>query len=182
LGVYLLLATLAAPPLVELGLAPIQAHLFVLYFGMLSMITPPVALAAFAAASLADAPQMRTGFEAMRLGWCAYLVPFLFIYHPAILLQGPILDIAFTLACVLAALLLTSGAIAGYGLGPIRSLTRWLLILLVVPLLLPLPDTLVGLRWVALVLAVALLAAHVYQARRSPNRMHKQPNTDSIDA
>ena len=107
-GVYLLLATLAAPPLVELGLEPIQAHLFVLYFGMLSMITPPVALAAFAAASLAEARQMRTGFEAMRFGWCAYLVPFLFIYNPALLMSGAFTDILLVTIRVVLVLTLIS--------------------------------------------------------------------------
>lgn len=63
-GVYLLLASLAAPPLVELGLQPMAAHLFVLYFGMLSMLTPPVAIAAFVAANMANAPPMATGVEA----------------------------------------------------------------------------------------------------------------------
>ena len=68
-GVYLLLASLAAPPLVELGLEPMAAHLFVLYFGMLSMLTPPVAIAAFVAANMAKAPPMATGWEAVRIAW-----------------------------------------------------------------------------------------------------------------
>lgn len=87
-GVYLLLAALAAPPLVELGVEPMAAHLFVLYFGMLSMITPPVAIAAFVAANMAQAPPMKTGIEAVRIGWTAFLVPMLFVGSPALLLMG----------------------------------------------------------------------------------------------
>ena len=96
-GVYLLLASLAAPPLVELGLQPMAAHLFVLYFGMLSMLTPPVAIAAFVAANMAKAPPMATGFEAVRIAWPAYLIPFLFAFSPALLMEGSVLDVTVTL-------------------------------------------------------------------------------------
>ena len=159
-GVYLLLATLAAPPLIELGLAPLQAHLFVLYFGMLSMITPPVALAAFAAAGLAGAAQMRTGFEAMRLGWCAYVVPFLFVYHPQLLLRGSVPDILLTLICVVLALLLISAAMAGHSTRPLSTGFRLLLPILATPLLLVLPEQLQWLRYAALALTLGLIALH----------------------
>ncbi|MGI9353977.1 MAG: TRAP transporter permease, partial [Rhizobiaceae bacterium] len=95
-GVYLLLASLAAPPLVELGLKPMAAHLFVLYFGMLSMLTPPVAIAAFVAANMAKAPPMATGWEAVRIGWPAYLIPFFFAASPALLFDGPGWEIVLT--------------------------------------------------------------------------------------
>ena len=85
LGVYLLLATLVAPSLVEVGVPEIAAHLFALYFGMLSMITPPVAIAALAAATVANSDPMKTGFAAVTFGWSAYLVPFLFVLAPELL-------------------------------------------------------------------------------------------------
>jgi len=88
IAVYVLLAALVAPSLVAAGIEPVPAHLFVLYFGMMSMITPPVALAAFAAASLAGCGPMRAAFEAMRFGWPAYVVPFLFALNPALALAG----------------------------------------------------------------------------------------------
>ncbi|MBT4018631.1 MAG: TRAP transporter fused permease subunit [Alphaproteobacteria bacterium] len=87
-GVYLLLATLAAPPLIELGIEPMAAHLFVLYFGMMSMITPPVAIAAFVAGNMAGAHPMQTGFEAVRVAWPAYFVPFIFALSPGLLMAG----------------------------------------------------------------------------------------------
>ncbi len=166
-GVYLLLATLAAPPLVQLGLQPLQAHLFVLYFGMLSMITPPVALAAFAAASLSGAGQMRTGFEAMRLGWCAYLVPFLFIYHPALLFQGSALEIMQTLVSIVLALLLISAVLAGFGVAAISIAGRVLALLLAVPLLFPLPEHLKLLVPLVTIVSIALITMHVLQARKN---------------
>ncbi len=87
-GVYVLLATLVAPSLVRAGVEPLAAHLFILYFGMMSMITPPVALAAIAAASITKASAIATGFAAMRIGWAAYIIPFLFVATPALLMDG----------------------------------------------------------------------------------------------
>lgn len=80
LGVYVLLATLVAPGLVEIGIAPIAAHLFVLYYGMMSMITPPVAVAAFTAAGMAGADPMQTALNSVRTGWIAYVIPFAFVF------------------------------------------------------------------------------------------------------
>ena len=94
----MLLATLVAPALVQVGVDKMAAHLFVLYFGLMSMITPPIAIAAFAAATLAGANPMRTGFAAVRFGWLAYLIPFLFIASPALLLKGGMTEIALAIA------------------------------------------------------------------------------------
>lgn len=87
-AIYFLLATLVAPPLVELGAEKMGAHLFVLYFGMLSMMTPPVAFACFVAAALAKADYWETAFTSMRVGWLAFVVPFLFIYSPSLIMIG----------------------------------------------------------------------------------------------
>ncbi|MGP1395473.1 MAG: TRAP transporter permease [Inquilinaceae bacterium] len=111
-GVYLLLATLAAPPLIELGLQPMAAHLFVLYFGMLSMITPPVAIAAFVAANMAGAQPMRTGFEAVRIAWPAFIVPFLFAGSPQLMLDGGWMENSIvTLTAVIGVFLVTVGIV-----------------------------------------------------------------------
>ncbi|MEM9010918.1 MAG: TRAP transporter fused permease subunit [Pseudomonadota bacterium] len=87
-GVYLLLAVLIAPSLVESGVDPIAAHLFIFYLGMMSMVTPPVAIGAFFAASIAEAAPMRTAITAMRYGWTAYVIPFLFVFSPTLILHG----------------------------------------------------------------------------------------------
>ncbi len=87
-GVYVLMATLVAPALVKLGVAPLAAHMFVMYFGMMSMVTPPIALAAYAAANIAQCDPDQAGWMATRVGWASYLVPFLFVYEPPLLMQG----------------------------------------------------------------------------------------------
>ena len=115
-GVYLLLASLAAPPLVELGLQPMAAHLFVLYFGMLSMLTPPVAIAAFVAANMAKAPAMATGLEAVRVAWPAYLVPFFFAVSPALIFDGPMVVVALiTLKALIGVYAVTVGIVGYFG-------------------------------------------------------------------
>jgi TRAP transporter 4TM/12TM fusion protein len=114
LGVYILLALLVAPSIVEMGVDRMAAHLFVLYLGMMSMLTPPVAIAAFAAASVAKADAMRTGFAAVRLGWSAYVVPFLFVLSPELLMKGDAIDIAITFVTAVAGVWLASIGVVGY--------------------------------------------------------------------
>lgn len=87
-AVYILLAVLVAPALTELGIVPLAAHLFIFYFGMMCMITPPVCLASYAAAAIAETETMQTGFTAMRLAIVALTVPFLFVLEPSLLLMG----------------------------------------------------------------------------------------------
>ena len=84
---YIITATMAAPALVELGVEPLVAHMFVFYFGLFANITPPVALASFAAAGISGAEPMRTGVQSMRLALAGYVIPYLFVLSPAMLLQ-----------------------------------------------------------------------------------------------
>ena len=136
-GVYLLLATLAAPPLIELGLQPMSAHMFVLYFGMLSMLTPPVAIAAFVAANMAGAPPMRTGFEAVRIAWPAYVVPFLFALSPSLLLAGSPVENVTAAVTAAAGVMLITAAIVGYAGGLLTPLLRLTIAAAGIALLLP---------------------------------------------
>ena len=112
-GVYVIMATLIAPALVKIGIAPMAAHMFLLYFGIMSMVTPPVALAAFAAANIAGADVDATGWTATRIGWAAYLVPFLFVLSPPLLMQGSFFQIAG--ATLLAALGIWLGTVGVVG-------------------------------------------------------------------
>ena len=112
--VYVMLAVLVGPALVQLGIPPLGAHLFLFYFGMLSMITPPVCLATFAAASIGGADFMKTGWAGMRLGIVAYVVPFLFAYHPALLMQGSVVDVGLAVATAVLGVALLSVACVGY--------------------------------------------------------------------
>ncbi len=113
-GVYVLLAALVAPSLVQAGIDPIAAHLFILYFGMMSMITPPVALAAFAAATITKDDPLKTGFAAMRVGWAAFMLPFIFVATPAILMQGDWLAISGNLLLAVAGVFAITAGIVGF--------------------------------------------------------------------
>jgi len=114
---YIFLAIILAPALINAGLDPLASHMFIMYWGMLSYITPPVALAAFAAASVAQTSPMRVGLEAMRLGSIIYVVPFFFVFNPAMMLQGSLADIAPVVVTAFIGVTLVSGALQGYLIG-----------------------------------------------------------------
>ena len=111
---YIFLAIVLAPALVQGGLDPLASHLFIFYWGMVSYITPPVALGAYTAATIAKANPIKTGFEAMRLGSIIYFVPFFFVLDTAFILKGPWGHIAFTFACAIGGITLISSALQGY--------------------------------------------------------------------
>ena len=136
-GVYLLLASLAAPPLVELGLNPMAAHLFVLYFGMLSMLTPPVAIAAFVAANLAKADAMRTALESVRIGWPAYLIPFLFVVTPELLFEGSLIAILVLFCKSLVGVFIITSGIVGFINTNLNLISRCAFVILGVAILMP---------------------------------------------
>ncbi len=114
---YIFLAIVLAPALINAGLDPLASHMFIMYWGMLSFITPPVALAAFAAASVAQVSAMRAGWEAMRLGAIIYFIPFFFVLNPALLLQGDFAGIAQNVGTALIGVALISAGLQGYLLG-----------------------------------------------------------------
>jgi len=91
---YILVASVLAPALINIGIIPIAAHMFVFYFSILAVITPPVALAAYAGAGIAGANPMETGFIALKLALTAFIVPYMFVYGPALLMLGDIFHIA----------------------------------------------------------------------------------------
>tara|TARA_R110000751_G_scaffold131275_1_gene233484 strand:+ start:76259 stop:78202 length:1944 start_codon:yes stop_codon:yes gene_type:complete len=126
LGVYVLLAALVAPALVKVGIEPIAAHLYVLYFGMMSMITPPIALAAFAAASIARSAPMATGWAAMKFGWSAYVIPVLFVFSPTLILIGEPFEITIAIITAGMGVWLISAALAGYFSTQLTPMTRLL--------------------------------------------------------
>jgi len=136
-GVYILLATLIAPALVKAGMTPMAAHMYVMYFGMMSMITPPVALAAFAAASIAQADPSRTGWEATRIGWCSYLVPFMFAYSPALLMNGTADKIVWAVLMAVLGIVAGSVAMVGYFIRRVQGVERWLFLAAALLLLTP---------------------------------------------
>lgn len=114
---YIFLVIVLAPPLTQAGFHPTAVHLFMLYFGMVSFITPPVAIGAFAAAGIAGASPMRVGVEASRLGIVMYIVPFFFVYNPALIMQGSWGEIAVVVATALLGVAMISAALQGYLVG-----------------------------------------------------------------
>ena len=123
-AVYITVAALIVPSLVEIGVTPMAAHLFAFYFGVVSSITPPVALASFAAAAIAGAPAMGTAVESARIGIAKYLVPFVFVYNPALLFDGPIWYTAVSFAAALGGLWGLSVALEGWWRGPLAPPVR----------------------------------------------------------
>ena len=113
---YIFLAILVAPALEKLGLNRMAVHMFIFYWGMLSSITPPVAIASFAAAGIAGAPAMKTGWESMWVGSIIYFIPFFFVLNPALLLQGdsPYLEAIGLTAIACFGIVFICGGIQGY--------------------------------------------------------------------
>src|SRR3990172_9256752 len=114
---YIFLAIVLAPPLVAAGFDPVAVHLFMLYWGMVSFITPPVAIAAFVAAGIAKARPMDVGLRAVRLGSTMYFVPFFFVLNPALILRGAPGEIAVVVATAVIGIWLIASAIEGYMIG-----------------------------------------------------------------
>ncbi|MGB4927795.1 MAG: TRAP transporter permease [Giesbergeria sp.] len=128
---YIITSSLAAPALLELGVPLIVSHMFVFYFGIMADLTPPVALAAFAAAPIARASPMKIGFEAMRIAIAGFVIPYMAVYAPALMLQGDggwgaTLYIVFK---AIIAILLWGGAATGYWIQPLAWWERvWALV------------------------------------------------------
>ncbi|MFL6656133.1 MAG: TRAP transporter permease [Sulfurifustis sp.] len=111
---YIFLAILVGPALTKLGLNKMAVHMFVFYWGMLSAITPPVAIASFAAAGIAGAPAMKTGWESMRVGSIIYFIPFFFVLNPAFVMQGYWVESLYLFATAAVGTLFICGGIQGY--------------------------------------------------------------------
>jgi TRAP transporter 4TM/12TM fusion protein len=168
-GVYVLLAALIAPALVQVGVQQLAAHMFILYFGMMSMITPPIALAAFAASALTQANAMTIGFAAMRLGWVAYIIPFLFVFSPSLLLIGHSYEIALNIQTAVIGVYVISVATIGYFTRPIGPGWRAALLVVGSAALLPTELTPKGaiVEISGSVLSVLFLAYEWWATRRS---------------
>lgn len=123
-AVYVIVGTLIAPGLVRIGVPPIAAHLFVFYSAMLSMITPPVAVACLAASGLAGASFLQTCLSAMRIGWILFLLPFLLVFYPELLMIGEPWTIAATLLSVFTGVMLISISVSGHANGKLPTTLR----------------------------------------------------------
>ena len=170
-AVYILLATLIAPSITETGVPKLAAHMFVLYFGMLSMITPPVALAAFAAANISKAGVMETGWAAMKIGWVKFVLPFMFVLSPTLLMIGKPTAIVYDSITAFLGVYIATVGIVGYfqrGLGPVVRV-----IMIVAGVAAILPDSHISMVMPGLISAtgvlvgVAVLAFEYFSCRKA---------------
>ncbi len=154
-AVYILLATLMAPSIVETGVPKMAAHMFVLYFGMLSMITPPVALAAFAAANISKAGAMETGWAAMRIGWAKFVLPFMFVLSPTLLMIGKPTSILYDAVTAFFGVYYVTVGIVGYFQRDVGPALRLVMILAGAAAILP--DSAIGIIMPGFISAMGVL-------------------------
>src|SRR5699024_9754724 len=125
---YIIIAVLAVPSAIKLGVTPISAHMFALYYAALANITPPIAIAAFAASSITNDHPMKTAFTAFKISIVMYVIPFLFVYNPALLLQGTQIEIIYITVSSLIVIFALSSSLTGWLGKRIPLLIRGLLI------------------------------------------------------
>ncbi len=156
-AVYILLSIVLAPALQRMGIEPISAHFFILYWGILSFITPPVAIASYAAAGVAESDPTKTGLVGMRLGFVSYIIPFAFVYNPALLAQGGLFDIFWYLIMAVVGVYFIATSFEGY-MGKIGAMKAYLRIgLTAMGILLLVPDQIVNI--ISLVAGIGLIAS-----------------------
>jgi TRAP transporter 4TM/12TM fusion protein len=166
-SVYVLTATLLAPSLVKLGVTPMAAHMYVMYFGMLSMITPPVAIAAYAAANIARVPGWTTGWTAVVVGWSTFFIPFLFVLEPSLLMEGSVGSIAWHFARNALGIFVGTAGIVGHAFAPLSHIARICFGVIAVMILVP-PNAFPGadlLDWIGLGGAVVVLTIEFIRSR-----------------
>ena len=160
---YLITATMAAPALVRLGIDPLVSHLFVFYFAMFANITPPVALAAFAAAGISGGSPMKTGYASLKLSLAGFIVPYMFVYNDALLLHGTTLaDGLLVMLTSVSGVIMLGAAVECYLARNMGIVQR--LLALAAAILLLTPDHVQGLIGAAL--AVVIIVLQFYQARK----------------
>jgi TRAP-type uncharacterized transport system fused permease subunit len=163
-AVYLTVAVLIVPALVRMGAPEFASHMFAFYFGILANVTPPVALAAYAAASIAGADLNKTGFVALRLAISGFVVPFIFVYSPGLLLKDDLGAIVQTSIAALLAVLALAIAVEGWLRGRLSMVSRAALLL--ATLCLAMPD--LGLRLTGAALLGVIVGPILLRRQASP--------------
>jgi len=168
LAVYVMLAILVAPALIKVGVPAMAAHLFILYFGIMSLITPPIATAAFVAATIARTDPMAAGWTAMRFGWASYIVPFLFVYSPALIMRGSLLEIVGVVMLSITGIWFVCAGMTGYAFRVMPPASRAAFVVAGLLLLMPFQAAAIN-GWInvaGLILGAALVIYEV-RARRA---------------
>jgi TRAP transporter 4TM/12TM fusion protein len=128
-GAYVLVAIFVAPILSQFGISPIAAHLFAFYFAIISAVTPPVAIAAYAGAGLAGSQPFSTGLMAFRLTIAGFLIPYVFIYGPSLLLQGTVQGIFWGISTTFIGIVALAAGVGGFFFRKTRTWERILLVI-----------------------------------------------------
>lgn len=163
---YILSAILIAPTLVDMGVPELSAHLFVFYFAVISMVTPPVALASFAAAGVAEANIWKTGMESFKISLVAFLVPYAFVFQPELLMNGNWPSILCSLVFTFIGIAALAAVLTDYCCGPMKPIIRILLFVASILLITPgLSGDVIGLA-----LAIACVAVNLYLMRQAEYR------------
>ncbi|MGD9576817.1 MAG: TRAP transporter permease [Syntrophorhabdus sp.] len=159
---YLMLVVLIAPALIKLGIEPLAAHLFIMYFGIMSFVTPPVAIAAYVAAGIAGSEPIRTGFAALRLGIVAYIVPFIFCFEPGLILVGSTSVILLTIGTAALGTICLAVSLEGYLFNNLNMLKR--LVIAAGAFALLIPDLLISM--VGFCVIIISVAWELFQNRQ----------------
>ena len=161
---YIVTATMAAPALTTLGVEPLVAHLFVFYFGLFANITPPVALAAFAASGISGGRPMATGGVAFKLAAAGFVIPYIFVFNPDLLLRDvALLDGVLVVGSAVIAVLLLSTALEGHFMEPMAWYLRPVIAVGAVLML----NTTVTYDLIGVAMVIAVLGVQVFKARRA---------------
>jgi TRAP transporter 4TM/12TM fusion protein len=157
-SVYILMAIIVAPALTKMGIPPLAAHMFLFYFGILAPITPPVGIAFYAAAGVAKSKPMPTGFAAWRMSLPGFILPFIFVYAPGIMLQDSALNTLWVcFYCLIGLLGMAFGLEGNVGTREINAATRVLTVVFALMTIVPeLISTLIGIAGLAVVFCFAL--------------------------
>ncbi|MHD0316261.1 TRAP transporter fused permease subunit [Fusobacterium ulcerans] len=161
---YLVSNILFVPVLIKLNVNPLSANMFVFYFGIMAQITPPVCLASYTAAGIAGADSLKTGFTGFMYALVAFLVPFVFVYNPELLLMGTPGEIAKATVILFFGTYLLAGAISGYMVAPLNKFNR--AILFIGALCMIAPETITDI--IGLVIGVYIIAAGLLKKKKVP--------------
>ena len=157
---YVLTAALAAPALERMGVDQLAAHLFVFYFAIIACVTPPVSICAYAGAGIADADPVETGFTAAKLSIAGFIVPFMYVYNPALVTRGTLADICFSSVTALIGVVVLAAGLQGWLLRKTENMEKWLVVAAGIAMVVPhlwvtlfgfiLAGGIIGKQWVSL--------------------------------
>src|SRR3954462_15481201 len=174
LAVYVMLAILVAPALVKVGVPAMAAHLFILYFGIMSLITPPIATAAFVAATIAKTDPMDAGWLAMRFGWASYIVPFLFVYSAALIMRGSAVEIIAVMTLSVAGIWFVCAGMTGYALRVMPLAARVAFVACGILLLMPFQASTIN-AWLNAAGAALGIALFFVEWKKAKEPVHVRP-------